>query len=138
MGGLSAIKEHDDEDRDQHPYVDMHRGRGSDINPTPIRKLEDETPQRGNFKSNFNFDDSPEKSVGGFQSVTKSAGGGGINFGIRKNPLQRSSHTTPIHANVETKRGGGKVREPSPLGDFAEPPAKEHLFEKKGSDDESW
>jgi hypothetical protein len=132
-GGLSVIKEHDDEDRDQHPYVDMRRGRGSDINPTPIRKLEDETPQRGNFKDNFNFDDSPEKS-----SVKKVAGGGGINIGRRRNPLQRSSHTTPIHANVETKRGGKKGREPSPLGDFAEPPAKEHPFEKKGSDDESW
>ena len=134
VGGLSVIKEHNDEDRDEHPYVDMRRGRGSDINPTPVRKLEDETPRRGSFKDNFNFDDSPEKS-----SVTKVAGGGGINFGRRKNPLQRSSYATPIHGNVETKRGGGKVREPTPLGALAEQDNPEHPFEKKkGSDDEDW
>ena len=132
VGGLSVIKEHDDEDRDEHPYVDMRRGRGSDINPTPVRKLEDETPRRGSFKDNFNFDDSPEKS-----SVTKVAGGGGINFGRRKNPLQKTSRATPIHGNVETRRGGAKVREATPLGDFAEPPATEHPFQK-GSDEEDW
>ena len=111
VGGLSVIKEHDDEDRDQHPNVDMRRGRGLDINPTPIRKLEDETPKRGNFKDNFYFDDSPEKSA-------VKVAGGGTNFGRRKNSLQRTSHATPIHGNAEAKRGGAKVREATPLGDL--------------------
>jgi hypothetical protein len=112
VGGLSAIKEHDDEDRDEHPFVDTRRGRGSNILPTPIR-LEDETPAK--------------------QAGPTPAKRGGIFGSGARPPLSLSRRTppqtTPLHENVEGKRGGRKVRDATPLGDFGLPQEPDHPFD---------
>ena len=114
-GGLSAIKEDDEEDREQHPFVDMRRGRGENILPTPIR-LEDETPA---------------KQAGG-ASLPPPRRGGLFGSGARP-PVSLSRRTppqtTPLHENVEGKRGGRKVRDATPLGDFGLPEEPDHPFD---------
>ena len=114
--GLSAIKEDDAEDQELHPFVDMRRGRGSDILPTPIR-LENETPA---------------KQAGG-ASLPPPRRGGIFGSGARP-PLSLSRRTppqtTPLHENVEGKRGGRKVRDATPLGDFGLPVEPDHPFEQ--------
>ena len=110
VGGLSAIKEHDDEDRDEHPFVDTRRGRGENILPTPIR-LQDETPAK--------------------QAGPTPRRGGIFGSGIRP-PLSAGRGTsikTPLHENVEGKRGGRKVREATPMGDFGLPEDPGHPFD---------
>ena len=109
-GGLSAIKEDDAEDQELHPFVDMRRGRGENILPTPIR-LEDETPAK-------QAGPTPKR--------------GGIFGSGRRPPLSAgrgSSTKTPIHENVEVRRGGGKVRDSTPLGDFGLPEDPGHPFD---------
>ena len=44
----------------------------------------------------------------------------------RRTPPQ----TTPLHENVEGKRGGRKVRDATPLGDFGLPQEPDHPFEQ--------
>ena len=111
-GGLSAIKEDDAEDQELHPFVDVRRGRGENILPTPIR-LENETPA---------------KQAG----PTPSRRGGIFGSGARP-PLSLSRRTppqtTPLHENVEGKRGGRKVRDATPLGDFGLPVESYHPFD---------
>ena len=43
----------------------------------------------------------------------------------RRTPPQ----TTPLHENVEGKRGGRKVRDATPLGDFGLPQEPDHPFD---------
>ena len=109
--GLSAIKEDDAEDQDQHPFVDTRRGRGSNILPTPIR-LEEQTPAK--------------------QAGPTPRRGGIFGSGARP-PLSLSRRTppqtTPLHENVEGKRGGRKVRDATPLGDFGLPVEPDHPFD---------
>ena len=111
-GGLSAIKEDDAEDQELHPFVDMRRGRGENILPTPIR-LQDETPAK--------------------QAGPTPKRGGIFGSGARP-PLSLSRRTppqtTPLHENVEGKRGGRKVRDATPLGDFGLPQEPDHPFEQ--------
>ena len=111
-GGLSAIKEDDAEDQELHPFVDMRRGRGSNILATPIR-LQDETPAK--------------------QAGPTPRRGGIFGSGARP-PLSLSRRTppqtTPLHENVEGKRGGRKVRDATPLGDFGLPVEPDHPFEQ--------
>ena len=108
---LSAIKEDDAEDQELHPFVDMRRGRGENILPTPIR-LEDETPAK--------------------QAGPTPRRGGIFGSGARP-PLSLSRRTppqtTPLHENVEGKRGGRKVRDATPLGDFGLPQEPDHPFD---------
>ena len=94
----------------------MRRGRGENILPTPIR-LEDETPA---------------KQAGGASLPTPRRGG---IFGSGARPplsLSRRTppQTTPLHENVEGKRGGRKVRDATPLGDFGLPVEPDHPFEQ--------
>jgi hypothetical protein len=89
----------------------MRRGRGENILPTPIR-LEEQTPAK--------------------QAGPTLRRGGIFGSGIRP-PLSAGRGTstkTPIHENVETKRGGRKVRDATPLGDFGLPQEPEHPFEQ--------
>ena len=109
--GLSAIKEDDAEDQELHPFVDMRRGRGENILPTPIR-LQDETPAK--------------------QAGPTPKRGGIFGSGARP-PLSLSRRTppqtTPLHENVEGKRGGRKVRDATPLGDFGLQEEPDHPFD---------
>jgi hypothetical protein len=110
-GGLSAIKEDDAEDQELHPFVDMRRGRGENILPTPIR-LEEQTPAK---------QAGPTPRRGGIFGSGKArpllSGGRG------------TSTKTPINENVEVKRGGRKVRDATPLGDFGLPEEPDHPFD---------